>query len=128
MSDKSEKLVAKGEKFFARGNYHKALKAFRDALASDPDDKFAWNNRGVTLEEFGQLEDAMKCYDEALKIDKGFGLAWDNRGYALVQTGKFREAVKCYRKALRIDPKDEIARERLKQAIKLVAELGEEVT
>jgi len=126
MSDKSEKMVAKGEKFFAQGNFHKALKAFKSAIEFDPGDKVAWNNRGVALEEFGKVEDAIECYKKAIKIDKDFGLAWNNRGYALVQQGKFKYAVKCYRRALKIDPEDELAKERLKQAIKLISELGEE--
>ena len=128
MSEKSEKIVAKGEKFFSRGNYHKALKAFKEALIFDPQDKFAWNNKGVTLEEFDQIEEAVKCYNEAIKIDREFGLAWTNRGYALVQLGKFKEGVKCYRRALKINANDEIAKDRLKQTIKLISELGDEVT
>jgi tetratricopeptide (TPR) repeat protein len=127
MSEKSEKLVAKGEKLFGQGKYHKALKAFKEALTFDPEDIVALNNKGVVLEEFNQLEEALACYEEAIRINKDFNLAWTNRGYVLVQQGKFKEAIKCYRRALKIEPQDQIAKERLKQAVKLVSELGEEV-
>jgi superkiller protein 3 len=126
MSEKSEKLVASGEKLFAKGSFHKALKAFREASELDPDDIFAWNNQGVALEEFGRIDDAIKCYQRATKIDTGFGLAWNNMGFAHAQLGDFKEAIKCYKRALKIDPGDQLAKERLKQAVKLIGFTGGE--
>ena len=56
---------------------------FDKALAIDPGDKSALNNKGVALDNLGNSTGDIEYYDKALAIDPADTLALNNKGVAL---------------------------------------------
>ena len=57
MPDRENHIFKKGLDFAELGQYTEALVCFDQAVALNPDDASAWNNRGIIL---GELEDIPK--------------------------------------------------------------------
>jgi tetratricopeptide (TPR) repeat protein len=38
-------------------------------LAIDPNNSYAWNNKGNALHNLGKYNEAIKCYDEAIELE-----------------------------------------------------------
>ena len=55
------------------------------ALAIDPADTDALNNKGFALGELGNYTGAIEYYDKALAIDPAYTLALNNKGLALAK-------------------------------------------
>lgn len=88
----------------AAKEYEAAVASYDQALKIQPDKDEAWNNRGITLEKLGRLEEAIASYDQALKIKPDDHEAWYNRGVALRKLGQLEEAISSYDQALKIKP------------------------
>jgi serine/threonine protein kinase len=63
-----------------------------------------WNNKGVSLNNLGKVEEAITCFDKALEINPEYAYAWNNKGISLAVLGRFEEATIYYSKALEINP------------------------
>jgi len=103
---KPKKFLKKGNDFINLKRYEDAIKCYDEALKINPEDAFAWNNKGIALDNLGRYDEAIACYDEALKINPEDAFAWYNKGIALKRLERFDEAIKCYDEALKIDPED----------------------
>ena len=84
--------------------YETAIVSVERWLVDNPDDSFAWYNRGIALGELGRLEEAIASYDRAIEIKPDYHEAWYNRGYALDELGRLEEARASYDKAIEIKP------------------------
>jgi Tfp pilus assembly protein PilF len=60
-------------------------------------------NRGVALQEAGQLDQAIAAYREAIRLDPDLSMAHNNLGVALSDKGQLDEAMPLYRKAIQLD-------------------------
>ena len=94
------------ESLLDSGNFIEAIKYYDKALAIDPNDTYALNNKGYALSELGNFIEAIKYYDKALAIDPNDTEVLNNKGYALSNIGNDTEAIKYYDKALAIDPNE----------------------
>lgn len=65
--------------------------------------------QGLTLEDFGRIDEGIAYYDRALVIDPNDTDALYAKGYALDTLGRYDEAIKYYGKILSIDPTDSYA-------------------
>jgi len=65
-----------------------------------------WNNKGLSLNRLGKLQEAIACYEKALEIDPLSAKAWYNKGCILSEIGKHQEAIDSYDQALKINPVD----------------------
>ncbi|HLX06747.1 MAG TPA: tetratricopeptide repeat protein [Thermoanaerobaculia bacterium] len=81
-----------------------AVKAYRRALALDPDLADAHLNLGRLLHEAGDLEGAEMHYRQALALDPDDPLATYNLGVALQDQQRPRQAATAYEQALALDP------------------------
>ena len=78
--------------------------AFQTSTEINPNNRSAWNNRGVTLRQLNRLEESLDCYERALALKKEYAWAWHNKGYALELLDRPREALESYRTALEYKP------------------------
>ncbi|MBD2136633.1 tetratricopeptide repeat protein [Anabaena sp. FACHB-1237] len=85
-------------------NYQAAISSFDKALEFKPDDQYAWNNRGISLNNLGRYEEAIASYDKALEFKPDDQYAWNNRGNSLYNLGRYEEAIASYDKALEFKP------------------------
>ena len=89
---------------FRVGDLREALTAFQKSTELNPNNRSAWNNRGVTLRQLNRLEESLDCYERALALKEEYAWAWHNKGYALELLDRPREALESYTIALNHKP------------------------
>ncbi|MEU5398046.1 tetratricopeptide repeat protein [Streptomyces sp. NPDC005963] len=77
---------------------------FKQVLALDPKNKFAWYNLGVLAQNEGRPGDAHKAYDAALKTDASYTSALFNKALLLEKSDP-DAALKLLRRAVVANPK-----------------------
>jgi serine/threonine protein kinase/Flp pilus assembly protein TadD len=87
-----------------RGDVDGALKAFRRAIAIDPNYSLAHENLASAFYRRGDLRGAADAYREAIRLDPRSAQAHCYFGKALAQMGKIDEAIPLLRKAVQLKP------------------------
>src|SRR5205807_2090392 len=62
------------------------------------------NNLGLTLRDWGDLEEALEAFRESLAVAPDFWAAWNNAGITLTQLGCFEGALGAFDRALTLQP------------------------
>ena len=93
------------------GNYTQAIPYLDKALAIDPNDKLALEEKGVDLDNLGNYTQAIPYLDKALAIDPNYKFALAEKGSALNNLGNYTQAIPYLDKALAIDPNYKFALE-----------------
>jgi len=75
-----------------------------DAIALNPSDAEAHNNRGTALKDLKRLDEALASYDKALALKPDYAEVHNNRGNALLKLGRLDEAMASYDRALALKP------------------------
>jgi len=96
--------VIQGNKYLDEGNYAKAIQAYDEALAIDPENAAALSKKAYALNELGRNDEALRASSKALAINPENTAALYDKGYALYKLGKYNEALQAADKALSIDP------------------------
>jgi tetratricopeptide (TPR) repeat protein len=73
------------------------------AVAVQPGNAAAHNNRGVVLKDLRRFDQALDSYQRALELKPDFAAAHNNRGNVLIELRRFEEALCCYDRALQIN-------------------------
>ncbi len=81
-----------------------AMADFDRAIEIDPDNAWAYNDRGRAHAEIGEYAKAIADYDRAIAIDPNNAMAYHNRGYAYSEMGERDKAIADYDRAIAIDP------------------------
>ena len=63
----------------------------------------AYNNRGATLCERGELDKAITDYNRSIQIDPRLAVAYLNRGLVLLIQGKTTEAERDFDQCIKLD-------------------------
>ena len=90
MAGDRSKLVESAQKYLAKGQYSKAITAYRKLVESDSSDVRAWLKLGDLYTRKGAKSDACEAYERVAKH-------YANRGF-------FLKAVAIYKQVLRLDP------------------------
>jgi tetratricopeptide (TPR) repeat protein len=124
--------IRAGNRALGDGDLAAALQAYNAALDEDPENPYAWNNKGIVLETLGRGLEAVKCHNRAiaarpnyveahvnhmsrdegaqkaltaaLRLSPNHELAWLNRGILYARRGRMPEALECFEKSLAADP------------------------
>lgn len=83
-----------------------AIAYYTEYLHTNPNEKWAYTARGISLEKIGEYDNAIKDYSKAIQLDPLYARAYNNRGTAWYNKGKYDNALKDYTKAIQINPKD----------------------
>jgi tetratricopeptide (TPR) repeat protein len=103
------------------GARERALAAYRDALANDPESCIYWrgngrpgstnvlraaihNDRGTILQDLNRNDEAIREFEMALEADPRHGYAYNNLGGVYLATGQIEEAIETFRKAIEAVP------------------------
>jgi tetratricopeptide (TPR) repeat protein/serine/threonine protein kinase len=81
----------------------KAIAAYRQAIALEPNDARYHVNLGNSLAGMGELDDAITEYRKAIKLDKNLFEAHLNLGRALQFKDRLEDAIAEYREAIRLN-------------------------
>jgi tetratricopeptide (TPR) repeat protein len=83
-----------------------ALLAFDKAIGLDPNDAYAYANRGNAYGKKGEWDRAIEDYTKAIGLDRKYALAYYNRGVTYGKKGDPDRAIEDYTKAIGLDPKN----------------------
>ncbi len=87
---------------YLKGDYHKAIKNYRIAIAIKPNFSLAYNGWGFCLANFGRFEEAVLKFKKAVEIDPRYMLGYLNWGLILYELKEEAEAEKIIEKGIRI--------------------------
>lgn len=91
-------------KFFADGNYQRALQEYQQAALADPAHEFARRGKALTLMQLERYPEALDLFNKILAgevTEPAFLYA--NRGILLDRMGRYEEALADYEKSLTLN-------------------------
>jgi tetratricopeptide (TPR) repeat protein len=100
ISSDSEYYFEKAVHSIHKESPEKVLEYFDRAIAANPGNAMAWNEKANFLDFLGKCEDALAAYNIALKLDPELSEAWFNKGMTLKKMGKEREGIACIDKGI----------------------------
>ena len=92
--------LADGQQFLDANQPQKALAAFDQFLATQPNHAEALVKKAAALEKLGQLEAALACCDQAIAQNHSFVIARLQKGGLLNKLNRQTEALECFEQAL----------------------------
>jgi TonB family protein len=90
-------------------DYSTCAQLLEDAVAKDPNHKFAWNYLGWTYNTLGKYDKAEFALRKAIALNPSDAAAYNNLGQALAGQKKYEEAIPQYQKQIEIKPRDQWA-------------------
>lgn len=116
-------LAQQGHLLEAQGRFGEAEEKFMEAHRLDPDDATYLIYAGGAAACQGDIYRALDLYSQASRCPEGcIDEAHFNRGGKLLALKRYEEAAEAYREALRLDPDDEIAKKRLEDVERILAD------
>jgi len=100
----SEAWNNRGNIYFERAEYQKALDDYNKAINLKPDLVNAYSNRGSARDKLGDNEGAIKDFTKAIDMRPDFVSAWSNRGTSKSKIGDLEGALKDLGKAIELNP------------------------
>jgi Tfp pilus assembly protein PilF len=97
-------LLRRGQRDGKAGRFDLAEKAFRRAVAADPDDAEAIANLGISLANLGRIDEAQQRLEEALGKDDSIVAAHLSLGVVYDRKGRDRSAIEQYARTVALDP------------------------
>ena len=122
--------TSRGVELKRKGDLDGAIKDYDIAIALNPNDLFAFNNRANTWRDKGNFEQAIADYGAAIKLDADYAAAYINRGLVYERRKELALARADFKAALATPPQKynnsrgahQIARERLAVPAKILPE------
>lgn len=106
-----DERMFQANEWFAKGLQHrlnneldKAIEAYNSAIALDPNNVDAYNNRGVAYYYKGQYDRAIEDFNNAIAINPNFANPYNDRGNVYFHYGQYDRAIEDFNKAVAIDP------------------------
>ena len=105
-STEAARLNNLGAAYMNQQLFEKALKAFEQAAALDPNFQIAQMNQGIALLNLGRVDAARKFLEQAVKRDPNDPHAWYNLGMLEKNSANPQAAADAFRRVTEIDPND----------------------
>lgn len=105
---------------FQAGAYVEAIKAYSEAIATDPQNADFYLGRGKSYEQLNELQTAIRDFSTAIKLDNSFVAALQNRAKLYERTAQPQQALEDYDQIIRHQPNTAIyyaERARLKKEL-----------
>ena len=74
----SKELVKEGDRAFKSRKFSEAIEYYDKVIEESPDNKVAWNNKGLAITKLKKYEDAIVAYQRAIEIDPNYSLPQKN--------------------------------------------------
>lgn len=101
-----EKLYFQGRDLLSKNHLDKAIAAFTQALAKNPELGEAYINRGLAYGKKGQYDQAIADFNKFIELDSRDSEAYYNRGVAYAKKGHYNQALADFNRALKLNPQD----------------------
>lgn len=100
-----DELFEKGINSCQKGNFHEGIQLFNEIIKLEPDNYFAYLNRGIAYRNKNEYHSAMTDFNKCIHLDSTNPKAYFELGGVWSNQGKYREAIKYYTKAIDVDAK-----------------------
>ena len=102
--------------------YDEAIEEYSKTIRLNHQSAKAYNNRGSTYDELGQLNRAIEDFDEAIRLNPQFADAYYNRGLVHQELGKKAEAIADFEKFITLTDNPQW----IEEATQLIEELSKQ--
>lgn len=85
--------------------FWKSIEYFTKAIEIDPNDGYAFGNRGLARSYVGDFKGAISDYSKAIEIDPNDYITYVNRGVSKSDIGDYKGAIADFDMALKMEPK-----------------------
>jgi tetratricopeptide (TPR) repeat protein len=85
-------------------NFVTAIEHCDRAIACNPHDGAAFNDRALCMIELGIIDEAMPFFDRGIAVEPDYATIYHNKGWLLNNIGRHTEAIRCFHKALELEP------------------------
>jgi tetratricopeptide (TPR) repeat protein len=106
----SKVLLRRGQRYGKAARFDLAEKAFRGAVAADPNDAEALANLGISLANLGRIGEAQGALSKSIAMDDRNAVAHLSLGVVYDRQGNDSAAAEQYIAALKLDPENAQAR------------------
>ena len=105
IKDEIKKLNDVGITFINSKLFEYAIPCFDKILEKNPNNHVALYNKGIALDELGELEAANRYYTLALENTDYKDIdAWEQKGVTHGKLGELDEAIECFNEIIKIEP------------------------
>ena len=95
----------RGNAWYARGNFGRAIGDYDQAIKLEPDVASAYANRATVKRDVGHIDGAIEDYAKAISLQPRDGNAYAGRGELYLRQKKYDRAVADLSQALRVEPR-----------------------
>jgi Tfp pilus assembly protein PilF len=90
--------------YYNRGEYEKAVEAYKRAIEINPDSAEAYYHLGMAYSSLGKYKDAVEAYSRSIKIRPDYAAAHYNLGHAYSNLNQHDKAIKAFRHSIQHEP------------------------
>jgi len=92
-----------------------ALKLLDKIIEIDPNNVFAYNNKGAILLEQEKYAESISVLEKSIQINENNTQAWNNKGIAHIKTVDFTKALTSFYNSLKHDSQNQVAFDNIKK-------------
>jgi tetratricopeptide (TPR) repeat protein len=96
----ADELVRYAEDMTNANRLDEALKHIDNALQIDPQNDFAWGDRGLILDKQDRIEESLASFSKAIEINPNNPITWLNKGLTLLKNNRLKESIECFDMAI----------------------------
>lgn len=93
-----------GASYYNRGEYEKAIVAYKRAIEINPDSTEVYFHLGMAYSSLGKYKEAVEAYTRAVRIKPDYAAAHYNLGHAYSNLNRHDKAIKAFRQSIQYDP------------------------
>ncbi|HVP57454.1 MAG TPA: tetratricopeptide repeat protein [bacterium] len=122
LRDKLHSSIAKGNKYYDKGQPDKALEEYRKATGEDSSNAVARFNAGDALYKMGKFKDGASEFTRTASSsgDSVAAMSYYNLGNTAFKSGDYRAAAEAYKRSLLVNPDDKDAKFNLEYALRMI--------
>ena len=98
-----EWIFQQGNFLMMLGQIDKAIEAYSHAIELNPNNVFAYNNRGVAYAVKDNYDPALEAFNKAIELNPNYAEAYNNRGIAFEREGDFDRAIADHNTAIKLN-------------------------
>ncbi|KAJ1310801.1 hypothetical protein OPQ81_009321 [Rhizoctonia solani] len=102
--EKAEKHKQSGNNFMANKEYQRAIDAYTEAIAIDPNNPVYYSNRAAAWSSMGDHAVAADDAEMAIAVDPKFVKAYSRLGHAHFSLGDYEAAKSAFERGLEVEP------------------------
>jgi tetratricopeptide (TPR) repeat protein len=85
------------------GSYSSALELFEETIRIQPENVYAWHNKGIAQGKLDMEIESLKTFKKVIELDSTYKKGWLNLGTTLKRLTDYEGAFIAYKKALSLD-------------------------